>query len=89
MAGDRSGERPYKKSTPQQQMTGYAAMLFSIITLILVVYFCHGPIGKNMLGGFNFGDLIFNWHPVLMVSAFNFCSIYALVSTNTCKWSPC
>eukprot|EP01036_Dinobryon_divergens_P039032 gene39032-51347_t len=35
---------------------------------------------ESFLGGLNTNDLLFNWHPVLMVTGLIFCSITALVS---------
>ena len=35
---------------------------------------------ESFLGGLNTNELLFNWHPVLMVTGLIFCSITALVS---------
>ena len=35
---------------------------------------------ESYLGGVNTNELLFNWHPILMVTGLIFCSITAIVS---------
>jgi hypothetical protein len=51
-----------------QKITAILAMVFGTISVILTLYYCKkNDTQKNFLGGLNYKDKIFNWHPAMMV----------------------
>ena len=69
-----------KPCTPYQKVSGITAMVFAVVAFVMIVAFANGSEYSNgYLGGINFSDLLFNWHPILMMGGFNFCAIYAMV----------
>jgi hypothetical protein len=82
---DPVGQRPVvtevvEITTVAQIVAGWLAIIASTGAFILVVLFSIGPTSKQMLGGISFtSEKIFSWHPILMVAAFDFCAIYAVV----------
>jgi hypothetical protein len=59
---------PVKATTPAQKVALLIAHLGALVSVILVTRWAKGA-GEGYLGGLDWGDddLIFNWHPVLMV----------------------
>lgn len=43
-------------------------------------FWMDSDIDGSYLGGLNTNELLFNWHPILMVTGLIFCSISSLVS---------
>jgi hypothetical protein len=47
--------------------------LFSLVALILVIFWAHGSdTSRGFLGGLNWKDNVFNFHPVMMIASFFF-----------------
>ena len=70
-----------EKATSSQKIAGLLAIICSIVAIILTTIFAHGSsISDNYLGGLNWNEFIFNWHPVLMVTGMLFCSLTAILS---------
>lgn len=60
---------PVKATTPAQKVALILAHMGALVSVILTARWANGA-GEGYLGGLDWGDdnLIFNWHPVLMVS---------------------
>mmetsp|Transcript_9291 Transcript_9291/g.13902 ORF Transcript_9291/g.13902 Transcript_9291/m.13902 type:complete len:227 (+) Transcript_9291:155-835(+) len=56
------------------------AIIFSMVAVILTVYWVYSDFDTSYLGGLNTNHLLFNWHPVLMVSGMILCAISSLMS---------
>ena len=77
-----SDEHPKSKAcTVYQRASGITSMIFAIVGFVMIVAYVNGSnFSDGYLGGLNFTDLLFNWHPILMIGGFNFCAIYAMVN---------
>ena len=76
-----------KSSTTLQKVSGYLALIFSILSLsVLCTWLEMTKIGASEddpalhRGGFNWRDSIFNWHPVLMTSGFILSFVWAALA---------
>lgn len=69
------------KANFYQKVAGMCAILCAIIAVIMTAnYMNNSDESENYLGGLNWGELIFNWHPLLMVTGLIFCAITSLLS---------
>ena len=72
-----------KPSTTAQRVAGYLAVLGSIASLIMIQSYALRTVNFEQgwyLGGLNWTDLTFNYHPVLMTAGFIFCGMNAILS---------
>lgn len=68
-------------STQLQKFAGVSAVIFAAAAMIMTAYWAHGPnTSEGYLGGLNWKEKTFNWHPVMMVSGSIFCLITSLLS---------
>jgi len=76
-----SGDVAYV-TTPLQTATGWLAIITSTIAWILAVYWANGGKGAaQLLGPASVkGDYVLAWHVILMMTGFNFCTIYSVVA---------
>lgn len=71
----------YSRVNWAQKFAGYAAIVFAFTAVILTILYCSNTNEEeDYLGGLNWGELIFNWHPILMVSGLIFCSITSILA---------
>jgi hypothetical protein len=64
-----------------QRVAAVAAMVTASVALAMVTRLAQNTdTTKNYLGGLNFNQLIFNYHPVLMVAGLVFCSVWSLLA---------
>lgn len=69
------------KVTIFQRISAVLAIVSAIMALGFTISYCKNTnLAAKYLGGLNWGELIFNWHPVLMVNGLILCSLTALVS---------
>jgi hypothetical protein len=69
------------RTSPLQKTSGYLAIIFSFLAFAVTAsYVSNSDLKETYLGGLNWGKLIFNWHPVLMVGGLIFCSITSILS---------
>ena len=55
--------------------------LFALIAMILVcIWATSRNVERKFLGGLDWGDNVFNWHPVLMIGALVYCTGWSLVA---------
>lgn len=71
----------YNKSAPWQKIAGYLSIILAIIGVCLVTKLMNDSrTEKGYLGGLNWKDLIFNYHPIFMTSGLILCSISAILT---------
>lgn len=59
-------------SIPQYAMI--VARLLSILAIFLTIFWANtNDVENKFLGGVNWEELVFNWHPILMMASFGFC----------------
>jgi len=77
-----------KPTTRVQKVALVIAHVCAVLSIILVSRWANGT-GEGFLGGLDWGDknLVFNYHPVLMVSAFVFSFTEALLVYRTFPFS--
>lgn len=71
-----------KPSTPLQKVAGYLSILFSLLGIILIERYTvrTGFDNGYFLGGYNWKELTFNYHPILMTSGLIASFSFALLS---------
>eukprot|EP01038_Epipyxis_sp_PR26KG_P012001 gene12001-16068_t len=70
-----------KPSTSLQRIFAKLAILTATLAVLFIIVWMSGTnYDESYLGGLNWKELIFNWHPILMVGGLIFCSVNALVS---------
>ena len=62
------------------RIAGFAAIILSFTAVIMLIALGAGSESNGYLGGLNWIDYIFNWHPIFMVFGLIFCSITAILS---------
>lgn len=70
-----SHPRPPQRGQPQwvEDICLILGRLFSLAALILVIFWAHGAdTSRGYLGGLNWKDNVFNFHPVMMIASFFF-----------------
>lgn len=73
--------KTYDKVTTFQRVCGILSVACAILAVILVSTWMGGTdMNKAYLGGFNYHSLIFNYHPVCMVSGLILCATCSLLS---------
>lgn len=71
----------FSSTTSSQKVAGWLAFVFAFISVILVAHWMNGSnIEEGFQGGLNWDKLIFNWHPIMMVSGIIFCMMSAALS---------
>ena len=71
----------YYSSTQAQKIAAMAAILSAAVSTIMVsVWMAGKDQDKSFLGGLDFQELLFNWHPILMLSGFGFFFTSSIVS---------
>jgi hypothetical protein len=83
-AEDISSERSsdlFYSSTGIQKIAAVLAIVFAIIALGMTAAWANNhQTDKHYLGGLNWNEQVFNWHPVLMVAGMVLCLICGLVT---------
>lgn len=80
MGGDERSNL-YYESTPSQKIAGILSIISAIVGLGLLIKWMKGSnYDESFLGGLNFKDLIFNYHPIFMYSGLILASLTALLS---------
>jgi hypothetical protein len=68
-------------SSKLQKAAGVLAILGAITTTMMTLYWAkHTDTTSKYLGGLNWNDLVFNWHPVMMVSGMILCGVCSSLS---------
>lgn len=82
------GGKGPKPTTHVQKVALVIAHVCAVVSVILVSRWANGT-GEGFLGGLDWGDknLVFNYHPVLMVTAFVFSFTEALLVYRTFPFS--
>jgi len=71
----------YEDATGLQKTAGVLAILFGLAVTIMVAYWANDSrTNLNFLGGLNWRERTFNWHPVLMVTGTMLCLVTSAVS---------
>eukprot|EP01035_Chromulina_nebulosa_P018864 gene18864-24649_t len=69
------------ENTLSKKISALVAFIGSVITIFLITAYCSGTnADESYLGGLNWGDLIFNYHPIFMTTGMIFCFVNALLS---------
>lgn len=70
----------YSVPLPVQRVAGYVALIFAITSVFMLVELAsNSDTAKGYLGGLNWNEYTFNWHPVMMVSGLIFCSLAGIL----------
>ncbi len=81
MGADNAPSNLYYESTPSQKVAGLLAIISSIVALGLLIKWMKGTnYDESFLGGLNFKEYIFNYHPIFMLSGLILASLTALLS---------
>lgn len=75
---DKSGLYDY--ASPKQKISGYLALLCAFIALIFLILWMNVSLEDSGLGGFDFDQLIFNFHPVFMYTGMILLALTSLLS---------
>ena len=68
---DKPSVKYYQAST-LQKVAGIIAFGTAVASMVMTaIWMANSQTDKMYLGGLNWDDLVFNWHPVLMVSFYN------------------
>eukprot|EP01035_Chromulina_nebulosa_P029680 gene29680-39361_t len=59
---------------------GLLAVSSAVVAVILTCVWMSSDYDDSYLGGVNTNELLFNWHPILMVTGLIFCNITSLLS---------
>lgn len=71
----------YNLATPLQKAAAFLAILCAITAWIMILCWAYkSDTGERFMGGLNLGELLFNWHPVLMTSGFLLCFTISITS---------
>lgn len=71
----------YYETTPSQKVAGLMAIMFAVAGLGLLIKWMKGTnFDESFIGGLNWKDLIFNYHPIFMYSGLILASLTALLS---------
>jgi hypothetical protein len=71
----------FQHASPMQKSAAYVALISAVVALFFLVAWMGGEHTSNgCLGGFNFNELIFNFHPVFMYTGMIICGLSALLS---------
>lgn len=82
-----SAEIKSKPCTTAQRISGIFAMFTSILAVVYISIWMKGAdTAKGYLGGLDWKELIFNWHPILMTSGFIMAFIWAALSFRIFKF---
>ncbi|KAJ1392627.1 hypothetical protein B484DRAFT_408444, partial [Ochromonadaceae sp. CCMP2298] len=70
----------YDTSSHAQKVSGLLAMATGLTAAAMTAnWAARKDTSENFLGGLNWGERVFNWHPVLMVAGFMFLSVSAML----------
>lgn len=73
--------KAYYASSFVQKIAGAMAVVCAVVAIIMVSYWMKKTNETEAyMGGLNLGDLIFNWHPILMVTGLIFCFTSSMLS---------
>lgn len=71
----------YEETLPSQRYASYLAVLFATTGVACVVAWARGTsTDDGFLGGLDFGEYIFNWHPVMMTTGLSASALTAFLS---------
>lgn len=78
---DDSFSSKYHEALPSQRYASYFSIIFAVSGVACVIAWAKGTSTDNgFLGGLNFGEYIFNWHPVMMTTGLCASALTALLS---------
>jgi hypothetical protein len=64
-----------------QQVYMVLGKAFGLIAMVLVcIWATSRNVDRKFLGGLDWGDNVFNWHPVLMIAALVYCTGWSLIA---------
>lgn len=76
----------YFTSSKLQKAAGFLAIICAVVSLGMVIAWADKhDTSKQYLGGLNWSKLVFNWHPVMMISGMILCFITSLLSYRIIK----
>jgi hypothetical protein len=71
----------YASSTSFQKVAAVFAIACAVVSWVLTIAWANNEDTTNAyLGGLNFGEFLFNWHPVLMVTGMCLCAVCSVLS---------
>jgi hypothetical protein len=81
MGGTDSPSTLYYETTTSQKAAAIIAIISAIVSLILLIKWMKGKdVSNAFLGGLNFKEYIFNYHPIFMLSGMILSALTAIIS---------